>query len=77
MCIRDSFNIGLELGLGAAFAQMIVYDVEILGVAAQVLLVFSKGSFLGSPGIGEGLPLAIDPNGCRVFVCLLYTSRCV
>ena len=64
----DCFNIGLELGLGAAFAQMIVYDVEILGVAAQVLLVFSKGSFLGSPGIGEGLPLAIDPNGCRVFV---------
>ena len=64
----DCRDIGLELGLGAAFAQVIVGDTEILGVAAQVLLVFPIGSFFGSPGIGESLPLAIDLNGYRVFV---------
>ena len=64
----DCFNIGLELGFGAAFAQVIVCDVEILGGAAQVLLVLPISGFLGSPGIGESLPLAIDLNGYRVFV---------
>ena len=30
--------------------------------------VFLIGGFLGSFGIGEGLPLAVDVNGNRVFI---------
>ena len=41
---------------------------EILGGAAQVLLVFPVGGFLGSPGIGEGLPLTINLDRNGVFV---------
>ena len=47
----DCLDIGLKLGFGAAFAQMIVADTEILGGAAQVLLVLPIGGFLGSPSI--------------------------
>ena len=41
---------------------------EVLCIAAQVSLVFLIGGFLGSFGIGEGLPLAVDLNGNRVFI---------
>ena len=59
----DCLDIGLELGLGAAFAQVIVSDTEILGGAAQIGLVFLIRGFLGSFDIGEGLPLAVYLNG--------------
>ena len=64
----DRLDVGLELSLGTAFAQVIVRDTEILGGAAQVLLVLPISGFLGSPGIGEGLPLAIDLDGNGMFV---------
>ena len=64
----DCLDIGLELGFGAAFAQVIVGDTEILGGAAQVGLVFLIRGFLGSFDIGEGLPLAIDLDENGVFV---------
>ena len=64
----DCLNIGLELGLRAAFAQVIVGDTEILGTAAQIGLVFLIRCFLGSFNIGECLPLAIDLDRYRVFV---------
>ena len=47
---------------------MLIGNAEVLCIAAQVGLVFLIGGFLGSFGIGEGLPLAIDLNGNRVFV---------
>ena len=47
---------------------MLIGNTEVLCIAAQVCLVFLIGGFLGSFGIGEGLPLAIDLNGNRVFV---------
>jgi len=47
---------------------MIVSNTEILGVAAEIVFIFLKGSFFRSFYIGEGLPLAIDLNGNRVFV---------
>ena len=49
----DCLDIGLELGLGAAFAQVIVSDMEILGGAAQIGLVFLIRGFLGSLTLGE------------------------
>ena len=55
----DCLDIGLELSLGAAFAQVIVSDTEILGGATQIGLVFLIRGFLGSFDIGEGLPLAV------------------
>ena len=64
----DCLDIGLELGLGAAFAQVIVSDTEILGGATQIGLVFLIRGFLGSFDIGEGLPLAVYLNGNGVFV---------
>ena len=76
----DRRHIGLVLGLGAALAQMLVGDAEVLGVAAQVVPVFLIGRLFGCPLVGEGLPLAVDRDGDRVFrllTCLLYTSRCV
>ena len=39
---------------------MLIGNTEVLCIAAQVGLVFLIGGFLGSFGIGEGLPLAID-----------------
>src|SRR5699024_8586134 len=39
----DRLHIGLVLGLGAALAQMVVTDMEILGVAAQVVFVLLVG----------------------------------
>ena len=47
---------------------MLIGNAEVFCIAAQVSLVFLIGGFLGSFGIGEGLPLAIDLNGNRVFV---------
>ena len=64
----DCRDIGLKLGFRTAFAQVVVGDTEILSGAAQVVLVFPVSGFLGGSGIGEGLPLAIDLNGNRVFV---------
>ena len=62
----DRRHIGLVLGLGAALAQMLVGDAEVLGVAAQVVPVFLIGRLLGSPLVGESLPLAIHRDGNRV-----------
>ena len=64
----NGINICLELGFRTAFAQVVVGDTEIISGAAQVVLVFLIGGFLGSFGIGEGLPLAVDLNGNRVFI---------
>ena len=47
---------------------MLIGNAEVFCIAAQVSLVFLIRCFLGSFGIGEGLPLAIDLNGNRVFV---------
>ena len=47
---------------------MLIGNMEVLSVTTEIGLVFLKGGFLGSFGIGEGLPLAIDLNGNRVFV---------
>ena len=47
---------------------MLIGNTEVLCIAAQVSLVFLIGGFLGSFDIREGLPLAIDLNGNRVFV---------
>ena len=47
---------------------MLIGNAEVLCIAAQVSLVFLIGGFLGSFGIGEGLPLAVDLNGNRVFI---------
>ena len=47
---------------------MCIGNAEVFCIAAQVSLVFLIGGFLGSFGIGEGLPLAVDLNGNRVFV---------
>ena len=47
---------------------MLIGNAKVFCIAAQVSLVFLIGGFLGSFGIGEGLPLAIDLNGNRVFV---------
>jgi len=63
----DCRHIGLVLGLGAALAQMVVGDVKILRIAAQVVPVLLIGRLLGSPLVGEGLPLAVDRDGDRVF----------
>ncbi len=64
----DCRDIGLKLGFRTAFAQVVVGDTEILSGAAQVVLVFLIRCFLGSFGIGEGLPLAVYLNGNGVFV---------
>ena len=64
----NGINICLELGFWTAFTQMLIGNTEVLCIAAQVGLVFLIGGFFGSFGIGEGLPLAIDLNGNRVFV---------
>ena len=47
---------------------MLICNAEVFCIAAQVSLVFLIGGFLGSFGIGKGLPLAIDLNGNRVFI---------
>ena len=47
---------------------MLIGNAEVFCIAAQVNLIFLIRCFLGSFGIGEGLPLAIDLNGNRVFV---------
>ena len=44
---------------------MLIGNAEVFCIAAQVSLVFLIRCFLGSFGIGEGLPLAIDLNGNR------------
>ena len=62
----DCRHIGLILGLGAALAQMVVGDVEVLGVAAQIVPVFLIGRLLGCPLVGESLPLAVDRDRNRV-----------
>ena len=64
----NGIDICLELGFRTAFAQMLIGNTEVLCIAAQVGLVFLIGGFLGSFGIGEGLPLAVDLNGNRVFI---------
>ena len=64
----NGIDICLELGFWTAFTQMLISDTEVLCIAAQVSLVFLIGGFLGSFGIGEGLPLAVDLNGNRVFI---------
>ena len=64
----NGINICLELGFWTAFAQMLIGNAEVFCIAAQVSLVFLIRCFLGSFGIGEGLPLAIDLNGNRVFI---------
>ena len=64
----NGIDICLELGFRTAFAQMLIGNTEVLCIAAQVGLVFLIGGFLGSFGIGKGLPLAIDLNGNRVFI---------
>ena len=71
----DCLNVGLELGFGAAFTQVFVGDVEILGVAAQVIFVFLVGSFLCGLGIWEGLPFTINLNGYRVFLVGIARKR--
>ena len=63
----DRRDIGLVLGLGAALAQMVVTDMEILGVAAQVVFVLLVGRLLSRPLVGKGLPIAVDRDGDRVF----------
>ena len=62
----DRRHIGLVLGLGAALAQMVVGDVEVLGVTAQIVPVFLIGRLLGCPLVGESLPLAVDRDRNRV-----------
>ena len=62
----DRRHIGLVLGLGAALAQMVVGDAEVLGVTAQAVPVLLIGRLLGSPLVGEGLPLAVHRDGNRV-----------
>ena len=47
---------------------MCIDNTEVLCIAEQVCLVFLIRGFLGSFGIGEGLPLAADLNGNRVFI---------
>ena len=64
----NRIDICLELGFRTAFAQMLIGNAEVFCIAAQVSLIFLIRCFLGSFGIGEGLPLAIDLNGNRVFV---------
>ena len=70
----DRRHIGLVLGLGAALAQMVVGDAEVLGVAAQVVPVFLIGRLLGCPLVGESLPLAVHRDRNRV-VCLFVRRR--
>ena len=64
----NCLDIGLELGLGAAFAQVIVGNTEILGGAAQIGLVFLIRGFLGGSGIGKSLPLTVDLDRNGMFV---------
>ena len=64
----NGIDICLELGFRTTFAQMLIGNTEVLCIAAQVSLVFLIGGFLGSIGIGEGLPPTIDLDGNRVFV---------
>ena len=64
----NGINICLELGFWTAFTQMLIGNAEVFCIAAQVSLVFLIRCFLGSFGIGEGLPLAVDLNGNRVFI---------
>ena len=47
---------------------MLIGNAEVFCIAAQISLVFFIRCFLGSFGIGKGLPLAIDLNGNRVFI---------
>ena len=62
----DRRHIGLVLGLGAALAQMVVGDAEVLGVAAQVVPVLLIGRLFGCPLVGESLPLTVHRDGDRV-----------
>ena len=64
----NRIDICLELGFRTAFAQMLIGNAKVFCIAAQVSLVFLIRCFLGSFGIGKGLPLAIDLNGNRVFI---------
>ena len=68
-------SIGLEFGFGATFSQVFIGDVEILGVAAQVIFVFLVGGFLCGLGIWEGLPFTINLNGYRVFLVGIARKR--
>ena len=68
-------HIGLVLGLGAALTQMVVTDMEILGVAAQVVFVLLVGRLLSRPLTGEGLPLTVYRDGDlrpRFCICLHF-----
>ena len=56
-------HIGLVLGLGAALTQMVVGNMEVLGITAQVVPVLLIGRPLGCPLVGEGLPIAVDRDG--------------
>ena len=64
----NRIDICLELGFRTALTQMLICNAEVFCIAAQVSLVFLIRCFLGSFGIGKGLPLAIDLNGNRVFI---------
>ena len=45
---------------------MVVGDVEVLGVTAQIVPVFLIGRLLGCPLVGESPPLAVDRDRNRV-----------
>ena len=64
----DCRDIGLKLGFRTAFAQMLIGNAEVFCIAAQVSLIFLIRCFLGSFGIGEGLPLAVDLDRNGMFV---------
>ena len=58
----NGIDVRLILGFCAAHAQVIVRDMEVLCVPADLRLGFLIHGFLGSGGVGEGAPLAINPN---------------
>ena len=55
-------DVGLILRLCTTHTQIIVRDMEVLRVPADLRLGFLIHGFLGSGGVGEGAPFAINPN---------------
>ena len=77
----NGINICLELGFRTAFTQMLIGNAEVFCIAEQVCLVFLIGGFLGSFGIGDGLPLAVDLNGNRairtIYLMMWWWNGCI
>jgi len=64
----NGVDVCLKLDFRAALTQMVVGNMEILRVSANIGLVFLISGILGSGGIGKGLPLAVDLNRNGMFV---------